>query len=233
MGLPGNTQPEVTMSPTNNPSPKPSVKTIILGTDFSDSSAIALYHATSLAEQLHAQLHIVHISQARLTVPTDLGMNLPPDFEEAQLARQRLERLRALMGSDLDVQLHLRIGHPVHEMLELIRELRPDMVIVGSHGRGAVMRVLLGSVSTELMRRSPVPVLIIPAPGREAELDKPPEGRDAPPVAADADMPAVGQAPISDTHEYTANPTSTTAGVGTSPPGTSGYDVNPELRVRY
>jgi len=223
---------EVIMSPINSPSTHSSTHPakLILGTDFSDSSAIALYHATSLAEKLRAQLHIVHIAPARLSVPTDLGMNLPPDFEEAQLARQRLERMRAMMGSDLDVQLHLRIGHPVHEMLELIRELRPDMVIVGSHGRGAVMRVLLGSVSTELMRRSPVPVLIIPAPGREADLDKP---TDPQPVAADAGMPAVGQAPVSDTHQYSVSPSSTTSGVGTSPPGTSGYDVNPELRVRY
>ena len=47
-------------------------------------------------------------------------------------------------------------------------------------------------------------------------------------------MPAVGVAPAADTNEeatYTSS--STVSGIGTSPPGTSGYDVNPELRVRY
>jgi nucleotide-binding universal stress UspA family protein len=205
-------------------------KKIIVATDFSDSSAVALYHAMSLAEELPAELHIAHISQASLTVPTDLGMNLPQEFEEAQNARQRLERLRAMIGSSLDVELHLRIGHPVHELLELIREIRPQMVVVGSHGKGAMMRMLLGSVSTELMRRSPVPVLVVPAPGREAELDRKPP---AEPVAADAGMPAVGQAMMTDTHEYGSFTSGTVGMVGTAPGGTSGYDVNPELRVRY
>lgn len=205
-------------------------KKIIVGTDFSDSSAVALYHAINLAERLKAQLHIVHITHASLTVPTDLGMNVPPELEEAKQARERLERMRAMIGGNLEVELHLRVGQPVTEMLELVREVRPEMVILGSHGRSAVMRMLLGSVSTELMRRSPVPVLIVPAPGREAELDAQPKVE---PLPADAGMPAVGQAPAPDTHEYGNFSIGSASAVGTAPGGTSGYDVNPELRVRY
>jgi nucleotide-binding universal stress UspA family protein len=209
-------------------------KKIIVGTDFSDSSAVALYHAINLAERLKAQLHIVHITQASLTVPTDLGMNVPPELEEAKQARERLERMRAMIsgGGNLEVELHLRVGQPVTEMLELIREVRPEMVVLGSHGRSAVMRMLLGSVSTELMRRSPVPVLVVPAPGREAELDARPKAEVEPPPA-DAGMPAVGQAPAPDTHENINFSIGSASAVGTAPAGTSGYDVNPELRVRY
>jgi nucleotide-binding universal stress UspA family protein len=205
-------------------------KKIIVGTDFSDSSAVALYHAINLAERLKAQLHIAHITQASLTVPTDLGLNVPPELEEAKQARERLERMRTMIGGNLDVELHLRVGQPVTELLELVREIRPEMVVLGSHGRSAVMRMLLGSVSTELMRRSPVPVLVVPAPGREAELDAQPKVEPAP---ADAGMPAVGQAPAPDTHEYINFSIGSASAVGTAPAGTSGYDVNPELRVRY
>ena len=209
-------------------------KKIITCTDFSDSASIALYHAASLAERMKSQLHIVHISQAEasLTVPTDLGLNVPPEFREAQQARERMERLKMMIGSNVDVVVHLRIGQPVPELLAVIREVQPEMVVLGSHGRGPVMQLLVGSVSKELLQHSGVPVLIVPAPGSVTEAAKEVA---AEPVAADAGMPTVGVAPASDTNNEEAAYTSssTTSGVGTSPPGTSGYDVNPELRVRY
>ena len=216
-------------------------KKIVVCTDFSDSASVALYHAASLAERMQSQLHIVHISQAEasLIVPTDLGLNVPPQFQEAQQARTRLERLKTMIGSNVDVVVHLRIGQPIHELLAVIRELSPEMVVLGSHGRSPVMQLLLGSVSKELMQHSAVPVLIVPVPGREAELAQKAEAERAQqastePLPADAGMPAVGVAPASDTNEQAAYTSSTIAsGIGTSPPGTSGYDVNPELRVRY
>lgn len=140
---------------------------IVVGTDFSDSSAVALQHATSLAERLQAELHIVHIAKAN-TMASDAGLSVPKEFEESQQANQQLKRLRTMINSNVEVHLHLRIGHPVHELLAVVREVQPEMVIVGTHGRGAVMRVIHGSVSVELTRLSPVPVLIVPPPGRDA-----------------------------------------------------------------
>ncbi len=213
---------------------------IVVCTDFSDSAAVALYHAASLAERMQSQLHMVHISEAdtAVTVPTDLGLNVPPQFQEAHDARVRMERLKTMIGSNVDVVVHLRIGQPIHELLAVIRELQPEMVVIGSHGRSPVMQLILGSVSKELMQHSAVPILIVPAPGRQAELAKEEEAASQTaiePPPADAGMPTVGVAPAqSDTNEeasYTS--TTTVSGVGTSPPGTSGYDVNPELRVRY
>jgi len=217
-------------------------KKIVVCTDFSDSAAVAMYHAAGLAERMKSQLHMVHISEAdvAVTVPTDLGLNVPPQFQEAQQARERMERLKTMIGSHVDVVVHLRIGRPIHELLTVIREIQPEMVVLGSHGRSPVMQLLLGSVSKELMQHSAVPVLIVPAPGREAELAKEAEAEQAKqaviePARADAGMPTVGVAPATDTNNEEAAYTSSSfvSGVGTSPPGTSGYDVNPELRVRY
>ena len=145
---------------------------IVVGTDFSDSSAAALQHAANLAERLQAELHVVHIAKANM-MATDLGLDVPQEFEESQQANQRLKRLRTMLSSNLEVHLHLRIGHPVHELLALVREIHPEMVIVGNHGRGAVMRVIHGSISTELMRICPVPLLIVPAPSRDSTSSSP------------------------------------------------------------
>jgi len=199
---------------------------ILVGIDFSDSSAQAMHHAMALAERLGATLHLVHITpaQAHLAVPTDIGLNMPKEFEEVQQARERMEHLRAMLGEKVPVDLHLRMGEPVRGLIDAIREIRPDMVVLGSHGRGAVMRILLGSVSTQVIHRSPVPVLVVPAPGRgEVAAPEPP----VEPV-----LPSVGQSPNEtlDTNQ-TNDPVS--GSVSVAPAGTSGYDVNPELRVRY
>jgi nucleotide-binding universal stress UspA family protein len=164
---------------------------IAVGIDFSDSSAGAMYHALALAERLGATLHLVHVAplQGSLAAPTDLGLNIPPEFEEAQQARERLERMRVMLGGKTAVELHLRMGEPVRGFLQLIQDLKPDMVVVGSHGRGTVMRLLLGSVS-------------------------------------------VGQG-VSESIDASQTNDASSGSVNVSPAGTSGYDINPELRVRY
>jgi len=199
---------------------------ILVGVDFSDSSAGAMYHALALAERLGGVLHLAHVASTEMNAPTDLGMNLPSEFPEAQQSRERLERLRGMIGSKVDVELHLRMGDPVAGLLQLITELRPDMVVVGSHGRGAVLRMLLGSVSTQLTRLSTVPVLVVPAPGREAltKLGEAP--------AVEPALPSVGQAPAESLDVSRTNDVAS-GSVNVAPAGTEGYDVNPELRVRY
>jgi hypothetical protein len=88
------------------------------------------------------------------------------------------------------------------------------------------MRLLLGSVSTQLIRLSPVPVLVVPAPGREA-LARPPE----PPVVEPA-SPSVGSA-TAESLDVNRTNDSSSGSVNLSPSGVGNYDVNAELRVRY
>lgn len=206
---------------------------ILVGVDFSDTSAVAMYHALALAERTSAVLHLAHVVPGDIQIPTDVGMNVPYELPEVKEARTRLERMRAMIGGKVDVELHLRAGQAVTAMLKLVKELKPDLVVVGSHGHGAVMRLLMGSFSMQMTKRSPVPVLVVPAPGREVEADKP-EPQIEP--AADAGLPSVGQAAGSageESHEYHGLSGNLSSGVGTSPGGVAGLDVNAELRVRY
>ena len=163
---------------------------ILVGVDDSKSTEVALLHAHKLAARMQARLHLCHfVKSSGVVSPGDLGLNVPDDFPEAKQARIWLQRMLTELGRDIDCQIHLRIGEPVAGMLALIEELRPDLVIVCSHGDGLLKRTLLGSVSRQLVERSPVPVLMVPTPGREAILD-------APAPAKEPELPAVGRAVV-------------------------------------
>lgn len=189
------------------------VQNILVAVDFSDSAELALAQARKLAERPHTRLHICHIATGEgLEAPVSLGMNIPDDFPEAKEARAQLQHLRAQLGSSIDAQIHLRMGEPVAALLALIKELKPDMLVVGSHGKGALRRALVGSVSSAMVQRSPVPVLVVPAPGREALLH-------APEPAPEPELPSVGRAVVP------------TGGVSTSDAGIAGVG-GMDLRLR-
>ena len=177
---------------------------ILVGVDFSESSPMAVAHAVKLAERTQGRLHIAHIAPASgVEAPLNLGLNIPDEFPEAKDARLRLEHVRATLGNSLDIELHVRIGTPVEGLLTLIKELKPDLIVVCSHGKSLLTRTLLGSVSNRLVELSPVPVLVVPTPGREAALTEAVEPPKEP------ELPAVGRA-VADYH----SPQTADGGIG-------------------
>jgi nucleotide-binding universal stress UspA family protein len=162
---------------------------ILVGIDFSESSRLALLRAAELALRTSARLHLCHIACTDgLIADTNLGLNIPEDFPAARAARSDLQRMLAGLGAAIDGELHVRMStSPLNGMMALIKELKPDLVMVGSHGKGVLKRALLGSLSAQLSQHSPVTVAIVPAPGREQLLHQtasPPE----------IELPAVGHA---------------------------------------
>ncbi|MFO0577249.1 MAG: universal stress protein [Polyangia bacterium] len=182
---------------------------ILVGVDFDDQSAAALYYALNIASKSGGELHLTHISKGKIAAPTDIGLNSPPEIGEGHEARERLERMRAMVGEQVPVHIHVRIGPTIETMLAVVRDVLPDFVVMGRHNRGRIAKMFLGSVSGRMASECPVPVLLAPLPGSEKNLEEPP----GPPPAADEGMPAVGRA--------VADSTSDLSGVG-SAGGTSG-----------
>jgi nucleotide-binding universal stress UspA family protein len=241
---------------------------ILVGTDFSAGADLAFGEAVRLARRAQAEVHVVHVVPSSVDAPIELSAGGSRELDEIAGARARLEDYCSFGDTEkVTVIAHLRMGRVAGELLDAIRALAPDLVIVGTRGHGQLARALLGSVSDEVCRDSPCQVLIIPstralgfavrprrasrrfawscrrcghilaaieAVGRCAGCGLAPGawwGASIDPGAADRDAPAVGHA--AGDVEVEAPATERASSIAVGPAGTSGYDVNPELRIRY
>ncbi len=152
--------------------------TVVVGVDFSDTSERALREALDLATRHDpTDLHLV-------SVVDDLGSTEPADASESEataLARSTEDSLRkfgdrvmeevAKEGRTVTVTrrlLHVRVGAPAEEIVKVASDFDADMVVVGTHGRRGLPRLLLGSVAERVLRLARCPVLVVrPKPETE------------------------------------------------------------------
>jgi nucleotide-binding universal stress UspA family protein len=133
-------------------------RTILIPTDFSKASDAALPHAEAVAKQQSASLLILHVEEPPLAYGGgELYYGLPePDSDRL------LEMLEAVKPSDPAVPYthRLTIGDPAGEIVRIATEEGVEMIVMGTHGRTGVSRMLMGSVAESVVRRAPCPVLV-------------------------------------------------------------------------
>lgn len=137
------------------------IRTIVCPTDFSDRAAPALELATALARDYTADLVLVHVTPPPVQpVAGGVLIGMPGDgsAEAAHLDAVRVADPR------VTVRRRTVVGHPATEIVRLAREETADLIVMGTHGRGGLARVLVGSVAEEVMRHAPCPVLTVRAP---------------------------------------------------------------------
>ena len=140
------------------------IKTILFPTDFSPPSEYAFKLACSLARDHQARLVIVHVAPPLLAY----GELVPPMPVE-NCTERIWESFRKLQESEpvlreLTVETELTEGDPVDEILRVAKESESDLIVMGTHGRTGLKRVLLGSVAELVLRQAPCPVLTVKAP---------------------------------------------------------------------
>ena len=133
------------------------VATILHPTDFSECSELAFRLACALARDYKARLVLLHVLPPPIIIYG--GGAVPPDpwptIEEAKA------RLRELEGHahHMRVESQVMEGDPVDMILRAAEEMHSDVIIMGTHGRTALTRLLLGSVAESVIRKAPCPVL--------------------------------------------------------------------------
>ena len=141
---------------------------ILFATDFSEHSEAARHFATSLARDLGASLLILHVVEPP---PQSADRGFGGYIVEGEVEAESQQRLNETLPGDLAVShAHkLRHGLPVREILKCAEEESVDMVVIGSHGRRGLERMLLGSVAEGVVRKAKCPVVTIKQPNKIAE----------------------------------------------------------------
>lgn len=135
------------------------VNKILYPTDFSSFSNQAYFHAISLAEKHGASLTILYVHVPGVSSPSEADGS-PPDkgyWEEM------LEQIRPV-DPGIRVRHVLLEGDPATEIVRFAQDAGMDLIVMGTHGRTGLERLLMGSVAEKVMRESPCSVLVVKLP---------------------------------------------------------------------
>lgn len=146
------------------------IHTILHPTDFSDRSQCAFELACRLARESGAGLIVLHVVQPP---PFITHGEMAKALQQAEGYRRELnDKLHNLCCGDPTVAMDYRLkdGEPVAEILYAAAESRCDLIVLGTHGRTGIRRLLLGSVAEQVLRRASCPVLTVNTPLQESAM---------------------------------------------------------------
>ena len=145
------------------------IKRILVPTDFSDQGKTALMYAVAFANQFGAAVDLLHVLEP---VPPGallsyVSLNdLKKGMQEE--AEKHLETLHTEWNDyAFPVKRIVVEGHPFVEIIKHAKESNADMIVMGTHGRGAIAHMLLGSVAEKVVRKASCPVLTVRHPEHE------------------------------------------------------------------
>jgi nucleotide-binding universal stress UspA family protein len=148
------------------PRKKEFLKSILVGTDFSLCAARAFEIAVSLAAPEGARIHLLHVLVEPIQA-FDVAGALPyldvktqKDWEEA--TRRRLAKAVASAEKrGVAATSEIVWGRPSDSLVETAVKMKASLIVLGTHGRGALEKLLIGSTAERVLRLSPVPVLTV------------------------------------------------------------------------
>ncbi|MHB1037445.1 MAG: universal stress protein [Pirellulales bacterium] len=134
---------------------------VLFCTDFSDTAERAFLYVEKIAESGAKRVTLLHV-QDQTRIEKHLKHRLD-EFNE--IDRDRLERLKMRLEQNgaSEVQIELPYGSPIQEIIRCAKQKDETLIVMGSQGRGFIQEVFLGSVSHQVVRAAPVPVLLVPA----------------------------------------------------------------------
>ena len=137
------------------------IKRILFPTDLSECSLAALDYALDLVATCKAELHILYVDDLRDLVA--LAVYSCPSFVASSAQIELKERFAAIkpMIVDVSCQYHYVEGVPADEICALAAIENIDLIVMSSHGRTGLSRVLIGSVAEKVLRGAKCPVLIV------------------------------------------------------------------------
>lgn len=152
--------------------PASAVSRILVPVDFSPCSRAALDFAAQLSDQMRAPMDVLYVHEPSSYLGPYALATLPEAGREQEWGKTREDLLR-----ELDVFLgamrnrvkgvRVELGLPGDVIPDVAKKGEFDLIVMGTHGRGGVQRLVVGSVAETVMRKAPVPVLTLRMPKKE------------------------------------------------------------------
>lgn len=145
------------------------IQRVLFTTDFSDGAARAFPRAAALAERHDAELHILNVtgseSETDRTLPVSLSILKEWLGSSSQVPETDLAALTI-------VQKQIEADTPSERIIGYVEDENIDLVVISTHGRRGVQRMLLGSVTEEVVRKAPCPVLTVRSDAEPSATDR-------------------------------------------------------------
>ena len=152
------------------------IKKILVATDFAPASETALRYGRELARAFQASLEVMHVTEnLYLLASTGFGDASFPVGIQEDLERDAAQETERLLTDEDRRDLRAKavsVTHntPAAAIVDYARDCKADLIVVGTHGRGALGHVFLGSVAERVVRLAPCPVLTVHSPEHEFVL---------------------------------------------------------------
>ncbi len=137
-------------------------KNILCPYDYSENSKVALSYASALARESSAAIHLLHVTQPITPADTGFGGYAPAPIDLEALKRE-LEHIKPI-GEGLACQREVVIGAAAASIVEYAKEHEIDIIVMGTHGRTGLSRLLMGSVAEAVVRGAECPVITVKHP---------------------------------------------------------------------
>jgi nucleotide-binding universal stress UspA family protein len=161
----------------------PQIKTILLATDLSKNSAFAFYYAVHMAKRDEAKIVILHAVEPlppMLISFGDFSHKVAQDRwdETVKKFKERIQDISVKVDTQMGIasvdfisKILIRLGSPVEEIIKTVDEEGCDVIVLGTHSKGFLQQTLVGSVCSSVLHRTRKPVLVVPLPSEDTNID--------------------------------------------------------------
>ena len=147
------------------------INKILFPTDFSENSNYAFDYALTLAKKFGARLYLLHVIHELIDTTGYYIPNISLDQLQSDLVKGAEEMtgkfIREKMGDFKDYETINTTGLPHIEILNMAKEKEMDMIVMGTHGRTGIDRVLFGSTAEKVVKKASCPVLTVRHPEKQ------------------------------------------------------------------
>jgi nucleotide-binding universal stress UspA family protein len=139
---------------------------ILVATDFGETSDAALIYGRNLARTFGARLHVLHVAEnVSATAGQELFAGDLSDLQADVVQTATAELYASMSDNDLTMLRATPVvrvsSNAANAIVEYAKEAHVDIIVVGTHGRGPVSHLLMGSVAEHVVRHAPCPVLVV------------------------------------------------------------------------